>query len=204
MAKKMNKDLFKKIILLILLFGFGFVIIIPAKPIYNRFLNTLKEDKPSAEEIKKENYYSLFTGKISESIKILQPKIDNEVCSLIAKSILDNCYKSETSPILITSLIWVESGFNQMSVSKLEAIGLMQVMYPIWKEEGELEHISERLELFQINNNILAGTSILKKHLEQNGGDIEKALYLYLGLNHKAYYEKVMITAGRIAIEIFN
>jgi len=114
--------------------------------------------------------------------------------------VLNHSYESNISPILMTSLIFVESGFNSMSVSKAGAIGLMQVMFQVWKDEDELSHIKSIEELFQIDNNILAGTNILLKMINQNGGDIEKALYSYLGKEHKEYYEKIMLIAGKISL----
>ena len=146
----------------------------------------------------KSTTYNKFTFK---SIKKLQPKLDNETCSHIADEIDRLSKEFKISPTLITSLIFIESGFNQMVTSKSGAIGLMQIMYSIWKKSPELKHVKTKYDLYQINHNIRAGIGILISFINKNKGDIEKSLYLYLGKEHKSYYNDIMKTAGKIAIE---
>lgn len=97
------------------------------------------------------------------------------------------------NPYLIMAVIFVESRFNRHAVSRAGAYGLMQISYPVWKDELNID----RRKLFQIDYNIELGLTILKEYLHETKGDIIKALILYNNgykYANSAYHEKVVAT----------
>jgi soluble lytic murein transglycosylase-like protein len=94
--------------------------------------------------------------------------------------IINEAFKYE-QPLLIISIIAVESNFDQQAVSNKNASGLMQVMWNIWKEELSTKlNIKTQRDLFEIDNNIKAGNYILSKYYKSTGS-LEKALKKYVG-----------------------
>ena len=75
-------------------------------------------------------------------------------------------------PELIKSLIDVESSFKPGSVSRKGAQGLMQLMPVTAKEMGVQDP-------FDPEQNISGGTRYLARLLQQNGGDVQRALAAY-------------------------
>lgn len=73
---------------------------------------------------------------------------------------------------LILSIIEAESNFDVNAVSSVGAQGLMQVMPSNLKNMG----VSNG---FDIEENINAGTSLLRQYLDMYGGDVEMALMAY-------------------------
>ena len=87
----------------------------------------------------------------------------------------------------------MESRFNRRAVSKAGACGLMQVNYPVWKDELNID----RRKLSQVDYNIELGLTILKGYLRETKGDIIKALILYNNgykYANNNYHEKVIAT----------
>jgi soluble lytic murein transglycosylase-like protein len=95
------------------------------------------------------------------------------------------------NPYLVMAVIFVESRFNRHAVSRAGACGLMQVNYPVWKNELNID----RRKLTQVDYNIELGLTILKGYLRETRGDIIKALILYNnGYKYKNdnYSEKIL------------
>ena len=95
------------------------------------------------------------------------------------------------NPYLVMAVIFVESRFNRRAVSRAGAYGLMQVNYPVWKDELNID----RRKLTQIDYNIELGLTILKGYLRETRGDIIKALILYNNgykYTNQGYPEKVI------------
>ncbi|MBN2398758.1 MAG: transglycosylase SLT domain-containing protein [Candidatus Aminicenantes bacterium] len=112
-------------------------------------------------------------------------KITNSVFSLSRKHGLN--------PYLTMAIIYVESHFDRHAVSKVGACGLMQVNYPVWKDELNID----RRKLFQVDYNIELGLTILKGYLRETRGDVIKALILYNNgykYTNTNYHEKVIAT----------
>jgi len=93
----------------------------------------------------------------------------------ITNSVFNLSRKHGFNPYLVMAVIFVESRFNRRAVSKAGACGLMQVNYPVWKDELKID----RSRLTQIDYNIELGLTILKGYLQETKGDIIKALILY-------------------------
>ena len=124
-----------------------------------------------------ENIYRLQTPEFA--------KITNSVFNLSRKHAL--------SPYLVMAIILVESNFNRRAVSRAGACGLMQVNYPVWKDELNID----RRKLFQVDYNIELGLTILKGYLHETKGDIVRALILYNNgykYTNTDYHEKIIAT----------
>ena len=111
----------------------------------------------------------------------------------ITNSVFNLSRKHGFNPYLVMAVIFVESNFNRHAVSKAGAYGLMQVNYPVWK--GELN--IDRRKLSQVDYNIELGLTILKGYLRETKGDIIRALILYNNgykYTNTNYHEKVIAT----------
>ncbi|HSQ35838.1 MAG TPA: transglycosylase SLT domain-containing protein, partial [Candidatus Binatia bacterium] len=111
----------------------------------------------------------------------------------ITNSVFNLSRKHGLNPYLTMAVIYVESGFDRRAVSKAGACGLMQVNYPVWKNELNID----RRKLFQVDYNIEIGLTILKGYIRETRGDIIKALILYNNGYKNAsnnYHEKVIAT----------
>jgi soluble lytic murein transglycosylase-like protein len=95
------------------------------------------------------------------------------------------------NPYLVMAIIFVESRFDRHAVSRAGACGLMQVNYPVWKNELSID----RRKLTQVDYNIELGLTILKGYLRETRGDIIKALILYNNgykYTNDTYSEKIL------------
>ena len=91
-------------------------------------------------------------------------------------------------PELVLAVIDVESNFDRYAVSVAGALGLMQVM-PFWLDEigrpGD--------NLLHVETNLRYGCTILKYYLDQENGDLRRALGRYNGsLGKRKYPNKVI------------
>ena len=97
------------------------------------------------------------------------------------------------NPYLVMAVIFVESRFDRHAVSKAGAYGLMQVNYPVWKNQLNIDF----KKITQVDYNIELGLTILKGYLRETSGDILRALVLYNNGYKNAdsnYQEKIIAT----------
>lgn len=92
--------------------------------------------------------------------------------------------KQGLDPTLVRAVVTVESSWRPGAVSRKDALGLMQVHHPTWR------HKHTRLELLDPERNLLAGTAILRKYLDESS-TLKEALRKYSG-GEPGYFEKVM------------
>ncbi|HUL40743.1 MAG TPA: lytic transglycosylase domain-containing protein [Burkholderiales bacterium] len=93
-------------------------------------------------------------------------------------------------PQLVLGLIQVESRFNKYAISRAGARGYMQVM-PFWKKEiGSNEH-----DLFHLKTNLRYGCTILRYYLDQENGDLFRALGRYNGTLGQSKYPNRVVRA---------
>lgn len=108
-----------------------------------------------------------------------------------AQRITKECQKRPHA-LLLLSIIKVESEFVPTATSNKGAIGLTQIM---WEHHGkELIKkgiIKDRRDLYDIETNIMAGSSILEDMLKGHG-DINKALTSYLGEKNPTYVHQIL------------
>ena len=109
----------------------------------------------------------------------------------VAEYILTNVLLNSDYPDLMLALIDTESNFNSQAKSIVDARGLCQVMYDVWKDDSYISAIIYKPdELFDIDKNIKCGNYILTKYYNETK-DWKKALVKYSG-NATEYYDKVM------------
>lgn len=154
-------------------------------------INNLNNFKP--EPVKEfENMYkkavSNTNSKKTESISIhpylKNESIDNRITNtskktdIINKAINNASDKYKLSEDLIRAVIKTESNYEQYSVSRAGAMGLMQLMPKTTLELG----VDKPFDIYQ---NIDGGTKYLKKMLNKYNGDLDKALAAYNAGPHR-------------------
>jgi soluble lytic murein transglycosylase-like protein len=93
-------------------------------------------------------------------------------------------------PQLVLGLIQVESNFRKYAVSRAGAQGFMQVM-PFWVQLiGRTED-----NLFHLRTNLRFGCVILRHYLDQEKGDLYRALGRYNGSLGKPDYPNLVVRA---------
>jgi soluble lytic murein transglycosylase-like protein len=93
-------------------------------------------------------------------------------------------------PHMVLGLIEVESGFRKYAISKAGARGYMQVM-PFWTSAiGAKEQ-----DLFHLRTNLRYGCTILRHYLDQEHGDLYRALGRYNGSLGKPEYPNMVKAA---------
>ncbi len=95
-------------------------------------------------------------------------------------------------PELVLAVIQVESNFNRFAISSAGARGLMQVM-PFWL--NELGKPNDNL--FRPRTNLRFGCTILRYYLDQENGNLTRALARYNGSAGKRHYPDLVYTALR-------
>jgi soluble lytic murein transglycosylase-like protein len=123
--------------------------------------------------------------------------INYKVPETEAKEIVSSTYQQSiekgVDPLLVLSLIEVESAFNKNVRSKYGAVGLTQVMPKSHPEEvAQSKNISKNIS--DVKANIFVGVNVLKKYLMLQKGNVVLALQAYNGsLKDKKtkYYKKI-------------
>jgi len=93
-------------------------------------------------------------------------------------------------PQLVLGLIQVESNFRKYAVSRAGAQGYMQVM-PFWVQLiGRTED-----NLFHLRTNLRFGCVILRHYLDQEKGDLYRALGRYNGSLGQPHYPTLVVRA---------
>jgi len=117
---------------------------------------------------------------------------DPEERLTILKKVHYEARRANLDPQLVLALITVESNFDRFAISSAGAQGLMQIM-PFWVDEiGTPED-----NLFDIETNLRFGCTILSLYLEQENGDMHRALARYNGSVGQSWYPHRVYTALR-------
>ncbi|MEI5997377.1 lytic transglycosylase domain-containing protein [Paraburkholderia bengalensis] len=109
----------------------------------------------------------------------------------IAQAVLTEANRYSMSPVLLLSVMAVESGFDPRAVSAIGARGLMQVL-----PAAHPRAFANVKELDDPAINVRIGSSILRDYLVQSGGDIDAALWRYSG-GGKGYARRVALHMRR-------
>jgi soluble lytic murein transglycosylase-like protein len=99
----------------------------------------------------------------------------------------------QVEPELILAIIAVESMFKERAISRMGARGLMQVMPGF--HSRKIREIGGSQALFDPAKNIHTGARILADYLDNQSGNLRRALLSYngsLNLRRSAYPEKVL------------
>ena len=118
---------------------------------------------------------------------------DHKMRIKILKLVHHEARRVRVEPELVLAIIEVESNFNPFAVSRVGAVGLMQVM-PFWvKEIGKPKD-----NLFRINTNLRYGCTILRYYLDKEKGNQTRALARYNGSAGKWKYPSKVYKALRV------
>lgn len=107
------------------------------------------------------------------------PRVPVEVANIIAHKVVKLCVSHNIDISLVIGMMEVESSFNPFAVSKVGALGLMQVMPNVWgKELG----IKSRSDLHDIETGIETGIKVILIYLEKSNNNLTTALQKYNGI----------------------
>jgi len=113
-------------------------------------------------------------------------------------------HELRVDPLLIVSVIAIESRFNPFSESVVGAQGLMQVM-PRWHQD-KLPEDADELSFFDPVLNVRIGTRILKDSIRMNGG-LVPGLQQYAGASddpERRYSNKVLAEKARLEAAVLR
>lgn len=138
--------------------------------------------KSATEKLQNVSFY------ISKNYSVPLPLAEEIVYHTHEKSLNENI-----DPLLVLSIISVESTFRPQSKSHAGAIGLTQVI-PKWHPE-KIAKLPAGENLWSIPGNIYVGTSVIKEYLGTSNGNLTLALQKYNGSTHdetRKYSRKVL------------
>ena len=140
--------------------------------------------RPGSVEIAASLEERLYWGRV---VAATNPSLTMFEINDIGSAILKYSSEYGLSPNVIVAIIKVESSGRVSAVSPKGAQGLMQVM-PFWKEELGIDGT-----LFDIDNNIRAGTHILSEYIRKHGYEegISKYYRGNLPIDGQGYYGKL-------------
>ena len=125
-------------------------------------------------------------------------KIYDRLQDEIIDSCIINSNKYRLSPILVLSLIQVESQFNINATSKKGAIGLTQVNPSEWLEVLiKRKLVTSLSDCYDPRKNVEAGCFILRYYLDETH-NFDVALDRYLGTQSDKYRDDVYKMVRRI------
>ncbi len=94
-------------------------------------------------------------------------------------------------PLLVFSIIWRESRFDESVVSSANARGPMQVIYKYHPEKLQRLNKGE-MDLHDIDTGVHVGVQILREYFDRNDRDLFKALRAYVGGEHRTYATDIL------------
>jgi hypothetical protein len=141
---------------------------------------------------------TLNRGVFRAFIQMHNKKIYDRLQDEIIDSCIANANKYRLSPILVFSLIQVESEFNINATSSKGAVGLTQVNPHEWLEVLIKKNIVTSLsDCYDPRKNVEAGCFILRYYLDETH-NFELALDRYLGTRSDKYRDDVYKMVRRI------
>jgi len=155
----------------------------------------IKHLQQQLKHLKMTSQNNTLEPKVVSYIKQKYQHVPKVVAEEIAKQVVRISKNENIPPQLLLAIIQVESSFNPMSISSKNARGLMQVM-PVWARKFNLKKVND---LHDISTNIDVGTKVLKIHIQEKNGNLNKGLEAYS--NHMAgYLTKIYNAVGQFAM----
>jgi soluble lytic murein transglycosylase-like protein len=136
------------------------------------FMSAVRADGRHTEE-----YVLLYRNHIRPVEQSLQDwGVNAELARRVAWPLVQNSYERGLDPATVVAVLLLESSGRPLATSFVGARGLMQVM-PM--HQGRWQGCGD--DLYDIENNLCYGTSILAWFLGRHGGDERRALLAYNG-----------------------
>lgn len=163
--------------------------LVPANFAAENGLEVTRFDPTAAESQK----YRTIAGYFSKRYRIATEALEEmvSVAHIAGK-------KVGVDPLLILSVIAIESRFNPIAQSEMGAKGLMQIMPQHHSEK--IAEMGGHESVLEPENNILIGASILKDCIRRGGG-LQAGLQLYAGAfgdTENQYAQKVIAERNRL------
>jgi soluble lytic murein transglycosylase-like protein len=131
-------------------------------------------------------------------IQMHNRKIYDRLQEEIIEACIVNANKYRLSPILVLSLIQVESEFNINATSPKGAVGLTQINPSEWLEVLVKKNIVTSIsDCYDPRKNVEAGCFILRYYLDETQ-NFDLALDRYLGIRSQKYRDDVYKMVHRI------
>lgn len=128
-------------------------------------------------------------------------RVADEAVRVLVAVAYESGREAGVDPLLVLSVMAIESSMNPFAESSVGAQGLMQVMTRVHTEK--FEPLGGDLAALNPVANIKVGTAILQD-LIRRGGSVERGLQLYVGAgNHEndgGYGRRVLIEHGRLKL----
>jgi hypothetical protein len=161
-------------------------------------LKKLEEQKVKYEEVQ-DLLQELELRNINDMKDYIQArysKVPQELAELIAKTTHDKCIEHGADFATVVGIMEVESAFNPFAVSHADARGLMQVLPKVWMEPLG---ISDKTDFHDISVGIDSGIRVYLQYLQEQKGDIKRALNQYNGcsLDKGPYAPQIFEAIGR-------
>ena len=91
--------------------------------------------------------------------------VDEDQRDRVAEAIAGSSRKHAIDPLLVASIMIVESRANPFAISESDSIGIMQIHLPTWGGTADKEGIN----LFKVEDNVDFGVRILKDYIKRYG-----------------------------------
>jgi len=139
------------------------------------------------ESIEERLAYLRWLGAMSERLK--RRKSEHATRVEFLEALWYESRRAGLEPELVLGLVQVESDFRKYAVSRVGAIGYMQVM-PFW---ARLIGDGDASSLFHLQTNLRFGCVILRHYLDRERGDLFMALGRYNGARGRADYANAVL-----------
>ena len=137
-----------------------------------------------------EDKYDAEVWLVSKSPALARYIKDPEERFRILRLVHREASRMDLQPNLVLAVIQIEGAFNRFAISRVGALGMMQVM-PFWKNEIGREQDN----LIDLETNLRYGCTILKHYLDREEGRWAPALARYNGSYGKNWYPEKVLTA---------
>lgn len=163
--------------------------------------NKILQDQLQSNVVEEPSQQNNMLMNAFSKIIIQEGKVSKEIADQYVKWIFEYSYKDKVDPLLVLSVISVESGFNYQAQSNSNALGLMQVIY-YWHKDK----VKSSAELFDPQTNIKTGVRILRDYLALSKNSQTEALLRYNGsLGQSPIYSiKVLQTKKKFYFKILK
>ncbi len=137
--------------------------------------------------------YVLDQEELNEVFAVIFPdiKISDEKKKQYLESVAKWSAYYSMPPLLVLSIIWRESSFNEATLSTANAKGPMQVIYKYHKEKLDRINKSEE-DLHEIDTGIRIGVEILREYFDRYDRNIFRAMKAYVGGVHNTYAPDIL------------
>ena len=160
---------------------------VPAPDVDDALLKLLKESVEQADSF--DDRFDAEVWLVAKSAPLERFIKDPEERFRILRLVHREATRADIPADLVLAVIQIESAFDPYAVSRVGAMGMMQIM-PFWKKEIGRENDN----LIDMETNLRYGCTILKYYIDKEQGRWAEGLARYNGSYGKYWYpEKVLV-----------